>query len=281
MLDDKNPIVVYPDDGERDDPFFGLPPSFKEKKEGSKERDPIDDFDYRIGKNQPFLQILRLLYKEIYLIENGTKQRDILTVKSELASIMDRSMKRLSELGYENTDIMIVRYLLSTFVDEKLGAVEWPGDETWANHSLLGHYYQETYGGEKFFQLLAHFAKDPQKYLEHMKLIYAALSLGYKGRYSISNHTDIKIEGIRQQLYERIKNQEKESEKFYKEHPVSQIKHKLTMLVPYKFMFIGALLILVAVYGVFTTIVIDNEQSLIETLASRHQAIEQSGTAVE
>ncbi|MCF6201188.1 MAG: type IVB secretion system protein IcmH/DotU [Hydrogenimonas sp.] len=276
MTDDKNHIVVYPDDTEMDNLFFDPPPSFISEKRGQ-----IDDFDYSVGKSQPFLQILRLLYKEVYLIESGIKQRDILAVKSGLTAIMDRSMKRLSELDYENTDIMIVRYLLSTFVDEKLGSLEWPGDETWANHSLLGHYYQETYGGEKFFQILAHFVKDPQKYFEHMKLIYVILSLGYKGRYSISNHTDIKIESIRQQLYERIKNQEKEREKFYKEHPVSQIKHKLTMLVPYKFMFIGAFLILIAVYGVFTTIVIDNEQGLIDTLTSRSTAVERPDIAQE
>jgi len=265
MQDDKSPIIVYPDEEEKDDPFFGVPPLFGQENL-SGDAGSMYDFDRKIGKNQPFLQTLRLLYKELVLLKNGMKPKNIVASQKEMLRIMDESTKRLSELGYENTDIMIVRYILATFIDEQMGSIEWPDGEAWANHSLLGHYYQETYGGEKFFQLLAHFAKDPDKYLEHMKLIYACLSLGYKGRYSISNHTDIKIEGIRQHLYERIKNHEKNGEKFYKEHPVSQIKHKLTLFVPYKFMFIAAFVIVAAVYGVFTTIVIDNERGLIDTL---------------
>ncbi len=216
--------------------------------------------------NQPFLYILRALYREIISLENRPNHKDISLVKSKLIGIMDSHTKKLSELGYENTHIMIVRYILSTFVDEMLGGINWSGRESWANHSLLGHYYKETYGGKKFFQLLDQFTKEPTKYIQHMKLIYSCLSLGYKGQYSMSEHGDLQLENVRQELFKRIDQFDESKEKFYQNHPASSIKNKLSIQVPYKMFIISGVIILAIVYGIFTSAIKQNEEDLIKSL---------------
>ena len=215
--------------------------------------------------NQPFLSALRALYRDVQHLRAG-RQSEIQTIRRKLIQTMDMQTKSMSEQGYDNTHIMIVRYILSTFIDEILGTVEWAGGEAWANHSLLSHYYKETYGGEKFFQLLEQFVQEPTKYMQHMKLVYACLSLGYKGRYSMQSNTDVQVEAIRQELYGRIKNFDSNDEKFYENHPASRKRHKLTLYVPYKLYILGGLLILGIVYGIFTSIVSTNENTLIEKL---------------
>ncbi len=100
---------------------------------------------------QPFLSALRSLYREVYLLERGKSHNDIHALKRKLIDLMDHHTRLFSEQGIENTHILIARYIISTFIDEHLGAIEWSQGETWANHSLLGHYYQETYGGGRNF----------------------------------------------------------------------------------------------------------------------------------
>jgi len=218
-------------------------------------------------QNQPFLRALRALYFEIYLIERGDSSLNSTRLREKIIHLMDNHMKSLAELGYENTHIMIIRYILATFIDELLGAVQWKGADGWLNqYSVLGHYYKETYGGEKFFQLLNQFVQEPSKYMEHMKLVYVCLSLGYKGKYARSKNDNGQVEKVRQELYAHIQNYNIQEEKFYKDHPVSTKKHKLTFDISYKLFMLGSLLVLGIIYGVFTSMVKHNEENLIELL---------------
>jgi len=218
-------------------------------------------------QNQPFLRALRALYFEIYLIERGDSTLNSTRLRERIIHLMDTHMKSLAQLGYENTHIMIIRYVLSTFIDELLGAVQWKGADGWLNqYSVLGHYYKETYGGEKFFQLLNQFVQEPSQYMQHMKLMYVCLSLGYKGKYARVQNDNGQVEKVRQELYAHIQNYNIQEEKFYKDHPVSSKKHKLTFDISYKLFMIGSLLILAIIYGVFTNMVRDNENHLMEIL---------------
>ena len=218
------------------------------------------------SQNQPFLYMLRDLYREITDIENGYNKDDETVTRNRFIRVIDDHTRGLSEQGYENTHIMIVRYIISTFIDESLGSVQWKGMDSWANHSLLGYYYKETYGGKKFFQLLDKFAKEPTKYLQHMKLIYVCLSLGYKGQYSLTEHGNLQIENIRQELFTRIQQFDVREEKFYHNHPASTTKNKLTLQVPYKIVLISGIAIIAIIYGILTNSIMQSEKELIESL---------------
>ena len=268
MEDDDKTIIVYPRDVE--DTGTQVNASSAPASFGSSDVLPLVAPKYDLPfmnahQSQPFLSALRALYREVYTLEQGNRT-DIQTLKRKLIEKMDYHTRLFAEQGIENTHVMIVRYVISTFIDELLGTMDWHDGEAWANHSLLGHYYQETYGGEKFFQLLEQFAQEPSKYMQHMKLMYTCLSLGYRGKYSLSNNADGQIESIRQELYTRIKNYDTQEERFYKDHPISSKKHKLTLHIPYKMFILGGLIIMGIIYAIFTSMVTDNEENLMEIL---------------
>jgi len=270
MHDDDKTIIVYPqgdaDTGTEVNTSFSAPPVFHNNDVLPKAEHHYDIPFIDTPQSQPFLSALRSLYREVYRLEKREIHVDAQTLKRTLTQTMDRHTRTLAEQGYENTHIMIVRYILSTFIDELLGTMNWENGDEWANQSLLSHYYKETYGGKKFFQLLEQFVQEPTKYMQHMKLIYACLSLGYKGKYSLSDNAEMQVEGIRQELYTRIKNFDTQEEKFYTDHPVSSKKHKLTLHIPYKLFIAGGLLIMAIVYGIFSSMVMQNEEDLLEIL---------------
>jgi len=102
--------------------------------------------------------------------------------------------------------------------------------------------------------------------MQHMKLMYVCLSLGYKGKYARLQNDNGQVEKVRQELYAHIQNYNIQEEKFYKDHPVSTKKHKLTFDISYKLFMIGTLLVLAIIYGIFTSMVKNNEDKLIEIL---------------
>ena len=218
-------------------------------------------------QKHPFISILRVLYREVALFR-GSSQVEIRQLKQNLIQIMDNHTRLLSDQGIENTHIMIVRYMISTFIDDTLGHMPWQQNITWADNSLLHYYYQETYGGEKFFKLLEQFTKEPNKYIQHIELAYVCISLGYEGRFALEKGTrgKVEIEQIRNELYAHMRTYSNNEEKFYQGHPVSDKKHNVTLHVPYKMFILGGLLLMGIVYGVFSSTVSSNEESLYNTI---------------
>ncbi|MCV5197640.1 DotU/TssL family secretion system protein, partial [Escherichia coli] len=60
----------------------------------------------------------------------------------------------LQEQGYEPGVIISFRYILCTFIDEAALGNGWSNKNEWIKQSLLVHFHNEAWGGEKVFILL-------------------------------------------------------------------------------------------------------------------------------
>jgi type VI secretion system protein ImpK len=73
--------------------------------------------------------------------------------------------------------------------------------------SLLVTLYRETWGGEKFFLLLAKMAEDPARHLPLLELMYVCLALGFEGRYRVADNGKAQLEEVRERLHNMIRRQ--------------------------------------------------------------------------
>jgi type VI secretion system protein ImpK len=95
--------------------------------------------------------------------------------------------------GAASDTVVGARYCLCTALDETAAQTPWGGSGVWSRHSLLVTFHNETWGGEKFFQLLSRLAQNPQQHRDLLEMMYYCIALGFEGRYRI-------IEGGRSQL---------------------------------------------------------------------------------
>lgn len=93
------------------------------------------------------------------------------------------------------------RYILCAFIDEAVMGREWGRQSTWSAHSLLARFHNETWGGEKVFELLASLQSAPQRHRPLLEFIYLCLCLGFEGRYRVMNHGRQELEQIIRQLF--------------------------------------------------------------------------------
>ena len=103
--------------------------------------------------------------------------------------------------------VLAARYILCSLVDEAAAGMPWGGGGQWGRHSLLAMFHNETFGGEKVFQLMAKLAKDPGTNRDLLELIYAALSLGFEGRYRIIDGGKAQLEAVRERLAQILRQQ--------------------------------------------------------------------------
>lgn len=112
---------------------------------------------------------------------------------------------RAQQAGIPNETILGARYCLCTALDEAAALTPWGGQGVWSAHSLLVTFHNETWGGEKFFQLLAKLSQNPSQHLDLLELLYYCLLLGFEGRYRISENGRSQLQTLRQRLLQILR----------------------------------------------------------------------------
>ncbi|MGK9174203.1 type IVB secretion system protein IcmH/DotU [Yokenella regensburgei] len=106
----------------------------------------------------------------------------------------------LQEQGYEPGVIVSFRYILCTFIDEAALGNGWSNKNEWIRQSLLVHFHNEAWGGEKVFILLERLMREPARYQHLLEFLYICFSLGFRGRYKVA----VQDPGEFEQIYRRL-----------------------------------------------------------------------------
>lgn len=117
---------------------------------------------------------------------------------------------KANSIAHEN--VIGARYCLCTVLDETAAQTPWGGSGTWSRHSLLVTFHNETWGGEKFFQLLSKLAGNPQRHRDLLELMYYCIALGFEGRYRIIDNGRSQLETLKRRLVDILRTAKGESE---------------------------------------------------------------------
>jgi len=226
--------------------------------------------------DSPFLFASKEIFRETYKLMYQENVENIAGAAKIMGHEIDKFSNLAMELGVSTQDLYMARYILCTFIDEMLGNASWVDGGEWGNVSLLNRYYEQSYGGEKFFGLLNQFEEEPTKFIYLMELAYVCLSFGYGGRYKKKESSTQELGAIKENLYRQIKTTRPKKEKFYANHPAAQRHHKLYSKLSRKIILAVSLLLMIVIYGVFTYTVQSNEAALIKVIEEEHDKIKGS-----
>lgn len=120
--------------------------------------------------------------------------------------------------GAPNEAVVAGRYVLCTMLDEAASGTPWGGSGLWAAHSLLVAFHNETWGGEKFFQLLARLLQNPAVNRDLLELMCIALYLGFEGRYRVQQNGAAQLEAVRERVTQALQEQAPRGERELSPH---------------------------------------------------------------
>ena len=106
-----------------------------------------------------------------------------------------------------NEQIVAARYILCTFVDECAASTPWGGSGIWSAQSLLVLFHNETWGGEKVFQLMSKLAENVAANRNLLELLYIVLAFGFEGRYRVVDNGRAQLDSVCQRLAQLLKQQ--------------------------------------------------------------------------
>ncbi|MCC8955315.1 DotU family type IV/VI secretion system protein [Bradyrhizobium sp. Pear77] len=120
-------------------------------------------------------------------------EADIGVLRRVIVEQIRRFEARVAKDQVSDSDVTAARYVICALLDEAVMTTRWGRESAWSDNSLLNQFHNETWGGEKVFQILERVQAKPAKYLALLKLINICLLMGFEGKYRV-------VEGGRERL---------------------------------------------------------------------------------
>ena len=131
----------------------------------------------------------------------------------QLVSSIRKLDQDLREQGVRQEIVLSTCYVICVALDEAVLKTPWGSESAWTQRTLLSLFYNETSGGEKFFQLLDRMLEYPAENIDILELIYILLSLGFEGKYRVVDRGRDALESVRDNLFQTIRRQRGEYER--------------------------------------------------------------------
>ena len=167
-------------------------------------QDPIAREDISAGNDNLLLNAAAPVLNAVVRIRQAATHDDPAGLRQLLIDEIRLFEQRCKQAGLPFEMIIGARYCLCSVLDEAAAQTPWGTRGVWSGNGMLVSFHNESWGGEKFFQLLSRVSQSPQQHLWLLEVIHYCLLLGYEGRYRGSESGRTQCEGIRKRLAQLI-----------------------------------------------------------------------------
>lgn len=129
---------------------------------------------------------------------------DVPQFRQQVIDEIKRFEKALSSLNYSAETLKTARYCLCAALDEAVLSQSWGAKSIWRQGSLVNFFEKETWGGERFYDILERALNDASRQIELLELIYLLISLGFEGKFFGEENRSAREE-IRQKIFYCLK----------------------------------------------------------------------------
>ncbi|RWR03467.1 membrane protein [[Pantoea] beijingensis] len=156
------------------------------------------------GSENPLLSAAAPLLNAIVQIRLAATHDDPAGLRHQLIEEIRQFETRCKKMALPFETIIGTRYCLCSVLDEAAAQTPWGTRGVWSGNGLLATFHNESWGGEKFFQLLSRISQSPHQHLWLLEVIHYCLLLGYEGRYRGVEHGRTQRDLIRSRLAQLI-----------------------------------------------------------------------------
>jgi type VI secretion system protein ImpK len=153
----------------------------------------------------PLVSAASTLLSLLGSLRNVRQAPNIPSLRSSLTQAIGQFESAAQRASIPNGHVVAARYILCTALDEAVANTPWGVQAQWSQQSLLVQFHNETWGGEKVFQLLGKLSQDVATNRNLLQLMYCVLALGFEGRYRVVDNGRAQLDSIRQRLAELIR----------------------------------------------------------------------------
>ncbi|MCI0918906.1 type IVB secretion system protein IcmH/DotU [Pseudomonas stutzeri] len=266
--DDKTVILNRRGDAPAESPLtdFSAPPKFEQLEERmiyAARLRPAETFNISLN---PLVAAASSLLSEVVRLKHSYEGEDLHALNQRLSAELKLFEHRALHDSAESSQVMAARYVLCTAIDEAVVTTPWGNESEWSQMSLLSSFHNETFGGEKFFQLLERLSRNPVKHLPMLELMYLCLSLGFEGKYRVMPRGMLELEAVRDSLYRQIRQLRGDVPREVSPHwqGLRDTRRRLVRIVPWWLVALFTLICLGMLYAGFAWVLGEQRDTVLQ-----------------
>ena len=162
--------------------------------------------DFSAAGLNPLVQAASPLLILMGRLRTSLSNPDIAGLRRQALEQVREFEERARAGGVATETVLAARYVLCSALDEAVLSTPWGGQSDWGGQGLLVTLHRETWGGEKFFDMLQKISGDPVRHIDLMELQYVCLTLGFSGKYGNVDRGHTRLAEIQAELFRRIRD---------------------------------------------------------------------------
>ena len=166
----------------------------------------------------PLVEAASPLFFRASQIRNTVAQDDLESLRSQFVQDLSAFDQRARGSGEPAELLAEARYALCTFVDETVLNTPWGSQSQWQEKSLLSTFFNETWGGDRFFAILERAKQQPGRHLALLEVLFVCLVLGFEGKYHVLERGRARLEEVIDDLFRLLRAQRGEGERELSPH---------------------------------------------------------------
>lgn len=128
---------------------------------------------------------------------------DPMSLHRQFKQHLQQWSEMLLQQNVEERLVSAGQYCLCCAIDEAIMESPWGKQSIWNQQSLLSQFFQDTWGGERFYTILETMLRSVRNNFLLLELQYVLLSLGFQGKYF--NQGQLIRDEIRQRLFNLLR----------------------------------------------------------------------------
>ena len=162
----------------------------------------------------PLLAAANPLLMMLQTLRAASPPGNVVELRNKLIESVKEFDAACSRQNVPELERNIANYALCSVIDECVQMTPWGGSSNWAQQSLLLHFHRDTWGGEKFFEILNRIAATPAKFQSLLELFYVCLALGFMGRFHLEGPSGKQaVSDLREKVYQMIRHGRPEADR--------------------------------------------------------------------
>jgi len=151
-------------------------------------------------------------------LRNTPMQRDVPALRQRIVEQLDNFERAAANTETPSKAVTAAHYALCVTIDDVINSTPWGLTSEWARASMAGSFHNDMTGGERFFEILRHFEREPANYGNLLELMYLCLSLAFEGRMRVSAAGASELTRTRENLYALLRQRRGEFERDLSPH---------------------------------------------------------------
>ncbi len=138
-------------------------------------------------------------------VGDGMAPDDVEELRDRVIGEMRRFEDAAHARGVRPEMVRVARYVLAATIDDVIMNTEWGAHSFWATRGLVSTLYNETVGGERFFEILDQMSADANANIDVLELIAICIAIGFIGKYRIIPGGMTQLDRLRDELHRTLR----------------------------------------------------------------------------